>query len=196
MVDKTTAAVGTGQGLAFMPEPAGGRRGGGSRRNGRRAAHRRPLNTRCNTALPAPAGFWANLAFFLANHEEQAVERLARDVACQVAFFGLEQAKAGRLAGKGVVLLGEAHVSVALFTTGKKRSDSGARVLVTKNSVTDVSPPVRMFWHRSRSWTARPGPDVLPSGTAASAARLMEVTSSSMRLPWPMDFMTLAASSR
>ena len=86
---------------------------------------------------------------------------------------------------------------VAWVTTGKNFSPSGARVLLEKNCVTEVSPPVRMFLASvTLMLCTAPISRSLPIGTAASAARLSEVSSSSMRLPWPKRFIIWAASFR
>src|SRR3569623_764136 len=85
-------------------------------------------------------------------------------------------------------------LSVFALTMGSKRSTSLASVFLRKKSVAEVWPPVRMPLASSNviSFTA-PTSRVLASGTAASAARFIDSTSSSACLPMPNIRMAFSA---
>jgi hypothetical protein len=84
--------------------------------------------------------------------------------------------------------------SVAWVTIGRKVRPSGSRVFSAKKLVTEVSPPVRIFFASLTlmALTALVS-SVFDWGTAASAARFMAVTSSSTFCPWPSVRSSLAA---
>ena len=132
----------------------------------------------------APDRVLANLSFFLADHEVEAVER-AGDVVLEVRVFLLHQAEARGLAGDLVVLVGELTLSVAAVTTGRKRSVSCARVCPRKTPLPRCRRQSERLSHRSRSWCARRGPADPRGGYRCSAARFMAVTSSSSGWPCP-----------
>ena len=85
-------------------------------------------------------------------------------------------------------------LSVLALTMGPKRSVSRASVFLRKKSVAEVCPPVRMPRASSSdiSFTASTS-RVLASGTAASAARFIDSTSSSACLPMPSMRMAFSA---
>ena len=78
---------------------------------------------------------------------------------------------------------------------GRNFTPSGSRVLPAKNWVTELSPPVTILRASSTliDLTALTS-SAFASGTAASAARFIAVTSSSTRFCWPVAFSSLAAS--
>ena len=101
------------------------------------------------------------------------------------------------LPANALYLSASATFSVAFVTIGRNVTDSGARVLPAKKSVTALSPPVRICLPSSTliAFTALTS-SVFACGTAASAARFIAITSSSMRFCWPVYFSTFAASFR
>ena len=84
--------------------------------------------------------------------------------------------------------------SVSAVTMGRNFSPSGARVLVAKKSVTEVSLPCTIFTASSTDIECTAfSSNGLASGTADSAARFIELTRSSTFCCWPSIFSIDAA---
>ena len=139
----------------------------------------------------------ADLLLLLADHDVEAVERLARDVALDVGIVALTSPMPAALPATALKRAARSTFAVSRLTIGRKRSPSGARVLPAKNFVTESWPPATMPRASPRliDFTADTS-SALASGTAASAARFIAVTSSSTRFCWPVNLSTLAASLR